>query len=172
LGDFGHAQYLGAQTTSFITPELYRAPETIMLGSWGTPVDVWAFGCLAYELLCSVPPFSRVHPTIPPDHFHIAQMIKYIGETFSVDVLREYKQSSPYIDMTSGNFIGNPTLRNGILRERFNVLTRRNNVPRHDMDGAFALIEQCLRLNPEDRPEVMKPLCTSSWLMELGPVDF
>lgn len=172
LGDFGHAQYLEAQTTAFISPELYRAPETIMLGPWGTPVDVWAFGCLAYELLCGVSLFSRVHLTIPSDHFHIAQMIKYIGEKFSVDVLKEYKEASPYIDMKSGNFIGNPTIRNGILWQRFNTLARNNNVPQHDIDGAFALIEQCLRLNPADRPDVMKLLCTSSWLRELGPVDF
>jgi hypothetical protein len=121
-------------------------------------------------------------------------MIKYIGEKFSVDVLKEYKEASPYIDMKSGmwlfveiqgfaawfnqnpisigNFIGNPTIRNGILRQRFNTLARNNNVPQHDIDGAFALIEQCLRLNPADRPDVMKLLCTSSWLRELGPVDF
>jgi hypothetical protein len=29
-------------------------------------------------------------------------MIKYVGEKFSVDVLKEYKESSPYIDMKSG----------------------------------------------------------------------
>jgi hypothetical protein len=31
-------------------------------------------------------------------------MIKYVGEKFSVDVLKEYKESSPYIDMKSGTW--------------------------------------------------------------------
>jgi len=71
LGDFGYAQYLEVQTTPFISP------------ARGTPMGIWLSPTL----------FSRVHPTIRPDHFHVAQMIKCVEEKFPVDVVKEYEEA-------------------------------------------------------------------------------
>ncbi|KAH8822953.1 kinase-like domain-containing protein [Flagelloscypha sp. PMI_526] len=157
LGDLGHAQYMEAQTTPFISPELYRAPETIMLGPWDTSVDLWALGCFAYELLCAAPLLSAA------SHYS-AGPFPYSSNT--------YKDAAVYLDVETGGFYRNPKMPEDYLRARFYHQAGRAGVAQHDMDGAFALIQQCLHLNPVDRLTVFHLLKPGSWLVESGPPDF
>lgn len=36
----------------------YRAPEVVKNGSYNNKADIWAFGCIAYELCTKTPAFS------------------------------------------------------------------------------------------------------------------
>lgn len=58
VADFGLVAVAEATGTSVGTAA-YMAPEQIEGGSVDPGTDVYALGCVAYECLCGVPPFSR-----------------------------------------------------------------------------------------------------------------
>jgi serine/threonine protein kinase len=37
---------------------LYMAPEIIKREVYDSKVDIWAFGCIAYQMLCGIHPFQ------------------------------------------------------------------------------------------------------------------
>ena len=61
LGDFGHAKIL-ENNDSFTLAEIknskYMAPEQITQSKSSLKSDIWALGCLLYELTCLQPPFN------------------------------------------------------------------------------------------------------------------
>ncbi|OHT07046.1 putative protein kinase [Tritrichomonas foetus] len=60
LGDFGSARNLisNKPLTEYVATRWYRPPECLMTsGVYGPPLDVWAVGCILYELLTGVPLF-------------------------------------------------------------------------------------------------------------------
>eukprot|EP01079_Euglenida_sp_SAG-EU17-18_P005436 gene5436-5443_t len=69
------------QTIKYGQP-LYQAPEVVSQGMYDEMADVWALGCVAYQLMCRVPPFNatgqavlhhkiinRAPPPFPADTF-------------------------------------------------------------------------------------------------------
>ena len=50
LGDLGSACWVRSHFSAKIGTRQYRAPEVLLLASYGPPVDVWATACLAFEL--------------------------------------------------------------------------------------------------------------------------
>ena len=50
LGDLGSACWVDRHFSPMIGTRQYRAPEVLLLASYGPPVDVWATACLAFEL--------------------------------------------------------------------------------------------------------------------------
>ncbi|KAL0235448.1 hypothetical protein GEMRC1_002030 [Eukaryota sp. GEM-RC1] len=60
IGDFGLARVLGEYSvarTNVGTP-LYMSPEQIQSCPYTSSCDVWALGCVIYELMSLVPPFT------------------------------------------------------------------------------------------------------------------
>ncbi|EGR30693.1 protein kinase domain protein [Ichthyophthirius multifiliis] len=60
LADFGYSkQHMddNVTTNSFCGTFQYMAPEFILKKAHGKPVDIWALGCLIYELITGNPPF-------------------------------------------------------------------------------------------------------------------
>lgn len=51
LIDFGSALYEHDEHEEIITTSHYRAPEVILGIGWSYPVDLWAIGCIMFELL-------------------------------------------------------------------------------------------------------------------------
>jgi serine/threonine protein kinase len=63
IGDFGLATSATLHATG--TPqgrgsEGYRAPEVLIKSTFSTAVDIWAMGCILYELVIGSPPFRNV----------------------------------------------------------------------------------------------------------------
>jgi NIMA (never in mitosis gene a)-related kinase len=60
IGDFGLSKLLGSQSdfayTGVGTP-LYISPEMVEEKPYNEKSDVWAFGCLMYEMATKHPPF-------------------------------------------------------------------------------------------------------------------
>ncbi|KAG6871840.1 hypothetical protein C0995_015879 [Termitomyces sp. Mi166 len=46
LCDFGEARMKEKFYTGLIQPAVFRAPEVFLQIPWGTPVDIWSFGCM------------------------------------------------------------------------------------------------------------------------------
>ena len=73
IGDFGFGKLLGAQqrALSCVGTPLYRSPELVRGEPYDNSSDIWALGCIVYELAALRPPFrgadleSRVKSAAP-----------------------------------------------------------------------------------------------------------
>jgi len=74
LIDFGSATYEEDEHEDIITTSHYRAPEVILGVGWSFPVDIWAIGCVMFELLCGDLMFN---PTNNAEH--LATIEHYLG---------------------------------------------------------------------------------------------
>jgi NIMA (never in mitosis gene a)-related kinase 2 len=65
LGDFGLARVLSAESLfaqTWVGTPFYMSPEQVDGLAYNEKSDIWALGCLAYELACLRPPFSGANP--------------------------------------------------------------------------------------------------------------
>nr|XP_026694893.1 dual specificity tyrosine-phosphorylation-regulated kinase 2 [Ciona intestinalis] len=53
--DFGSSCYEHQRVYTYIQSRFYRAPEVILGGRYGMPIDMWSFGCILAELLTGYP---------------------------------------------------------------------------------------------------------------------
>ncbi|KAK1542476.1 serine/threonine-protein kinase SRPK3 [Colletotrichum paranaense] len=82
LSDLGGAFPIDDPPRSVVTPVSLRAPEAILNEAFGTGIDIWSFGCLAYELitgaaLFELPPFGLSDQGIKDEH--LIQLTDIIG---------------------------------------------------------------------------------------------
>ena len=59
--DFGSSKYIdeGGKNTPYIVSRYYRAPELILcITNYGSPIDIWATGCILAELITRDPIFQ------------------------------------------------------------------------------------------------------------------
>jgi serine/threonine-protein kinase SRPK3 len=50
LVDFGNACWTYKQFTSDVQTRQYRCPEVLLGSKYSTPVDLWSFACICFEL--------------------------------------------------------------------------------------------------------------------------
>ena len=55
--DYGSSCYEHQKIYTYIQSRFYRAPEVILGGKYGMPIDMWSFGCILAELLTGYPLF-------------------------------------------------------------------------------------------------------------------
>ncbi|KAF8356086.1 hypothetical protein PRIPAC_97709 [Pristionchus pacificus] len=73
--DFGASCYENQQTYTYIQSRHYRAPEVILRSNkYGTPIDMWSFGCVVAELIIGYPLLSG-----EDEHDQMALMIELLG---------------------------------------------------------------------------------------------
>lgn len=53
--DFGSSCYEHQRIYTYIQSRFYRAPEVILGGKYGMPIDMWSLGCILAELLTGYP---------------------------------------------------------------------------------------------------------------------
>lgn len=90
LCDFGSTRQTSTSGpyTEYVSTRWYRAPECILTsGSYGPEVDIWAVGCMLYELVTSRPLFPGKH-----EIDQIARIHNVVG-TPSRDVLAKFRQN-------------------------------------------------------------------------------
>ncbi|EAY03124.1 CMGC family protein kinase [Trichomonas vaginalis G3] len=90
LADFGSARTTSdtGPFTEYVATRWYRAPECILTsGSYGPAVDIWAVGCILYEILTTRPLFPGKHQLD-----QIARIHNILG-TPGREVLSQFKQN-------------------------------------------------------------------------------
>ena len=90
LCDFGSTRQTSTSGpyTEYVSTRWYRAPECILTsGSYGPEVDIWAVGCMLYELLTTKPLFPGKH-----EIDQISRIHNVVG-TPSRDVLAKFRQN-------------------------------------------------------------------------------
>ena len=151
LTDFG---FFCKKTEQFNKPfgtRYYMAPEIILMGECSDKVDIWALGCMIYELLTGeilFDPHSSSHGST--DHHHLEMMILLCGE-FDKYFLRQTKNYK--------NFFKNDKLMNIIYTDDYRIPLNEkltNKMKQHNINNLnlVKLIASMLQLNPKFRPNV------------------
>lgn len=74
--------------TEYVSTRWYRAPECILTsGSYGKEVDIWAIGCMLYEMMTTKPLFPGKH-----EIDQIARIHAVVGSP-SRDILAQFRQN-------------------------------------------------------------------------------
>ncbi|KAF9553634.1 kinase-like protein [Agrocybe pediades] len=137
-------------------------PEEILGGLSGTSADMWALGCILFELLTGEALFDPIFQTkelgITKEESHLIQMIELFGE-MPVDVIK------------AGRFSGHWFTTDGRLRidtsyypiELKTVLER--HIVGEDLSGAAMFLEKMLKLQPNERAQP-RELMDDPWFSE------
>ncbi|GJJ15020.1 hypothetical protein Clacol_009293 [Clathrus columnatus] len=142
-----------------------RAPENIIRAECGKEIDIWAIGCMTYELITGESLF-RPQDTLglTPDESLLLLQFNVTGETLSKDTLDQSRVRDKFFN-PEGGFIKSSTNvypTDQSIKER---LTERcgGDLTERRINAAARFISDCLRLSPRDRPTV-KELRMHSWL--------
>ncbi|KIP04126.1 hypothetical protein PHLGIDRAFT_129704, partial [Phlebiopsis gigantea 11061_1 CR5-6] len=90
VADFGQAQRVGRPpTVDTFSAFSLRAPEVILRSGFTQAIDIWAIGCIAFEMLVGRWLF---HPVDGGDDWsleddHLAKMLEFTGEQFPASML-------------------------------------------------------------------------------------
>ncbi|KAI0044812.1 kinase-like protein [Auriscalpium vulgare] len=154
LSNFGYALCATEPTPSGdIGSFALRAPENIIRAECGKPIDIWAIGCMTYELLTGEvlfqPPAAGMDLT--PDESMLLMQYALTGETLDKTLVEQSRVKDRYFD-GDGDLIKaktNPypsqTIKSLLEQNTHSELTARQ------IDAASQFIGDCLRLNPGDR---------------------
>ena len=80
IGDFGLCSEEDEDYNDDFGTVYYRAPEVILLGTITRKVDLWALGCILFELLTGQILFDPSKKKYSRDFNHIVDMIRLCGE--------------------------------------------------------------------------------------------
>ncbi|KAJ6693037.1 MITOGEN-ACTIVATED PROTEIN KINASE [Salix purpurea] len=80
LVDFGNACWTHKQFTSDIQTRQYRSPEVLLGSKYSTPVDLWSFACICFELATGDVLFDpHSGDNYDRDEDHLALMMELLG---------------------------------------------------------------------------------------------
>ncbi|KAL6303400.1 kinase-like domain-containing protein [Sparassis latifolia] len=164
LADFGHAQICEEEVTNDVSPRAFRAPEVILQCGWNFKVDVWAVGCLTFELLTGsqlFTPEGNAAEGITADDDHLLRIMKIQGRPFPTEFLAESHNRDQFLN-ADGTLIRMPSKSDPrtiaeCIRDSKTMGDSR------ELVNAAAFIERCLQYVPEDRPDPIE-LLEDPWL--------
>ncbi|KAF9071153.1 kinase-like domain-containing protein [Rhodocollybia butyracea] len=152
LVDLGHAQRAGEQPTAagFSAPAL-RAPEVILWSDIGPKMDIWAIGCLTFELLVGRWLFDPedAQPDWSIEDDHLAKMMELTGRKFPETMLARAKERDRYFDK-NGNLLRIPDLVSVKLED---AMTNYNipGLPKNEIELAAEFMRDCLKFDYKER---------------------
>ncbi|KAI0632112.1 kinase-like protein [Trametes polyzona] len=167
--DLGQAQRAGEQpTVDEFSAYSLRAPELILHSDFGPKIDIWALGCLAYELLTGHWLFAPVEgESWSLEDDHLAKMLELTGERFTPAMLERAQLRSQYLD-EQGNLLRVELIPGQSIEAALAVY---KTMPESEIAGAADFIRACLRLDPFERASA-KELVLHPWLMKHSCADY
>ena len=130
----------------------YRAPEIILLGKTGYSVDIWAAGCVFYELLTGRILFDpEKDDTRTRDNYHLYYINSRCGD-FNVGFLKKTKEWKNYFtsDCKLKNFNSLEGISFENLLDKYNIKENKSEI--------LDLLKGMLTISPNQRYDVDKCL--------------
>ncbi|KAI0062438.1 kinase-like protein [Artomyces pyxidatus] len=130
-----------------------RAPENIIRAECGKEIDVWAIGCMTYELLTGQILFqSQPTTNLTADESLLLLQYAVTGETFDKTLIEQSRVKTQYFDR-EGNLLKAKT--SSYPRQTITeLLARHSDLSTNQIVAAATFIGNCLRLNPGGRMSV------------------
>ena len=127
----GFAKSLSPQMTDYVATRWYRPPELLVGAKYGTPIDIWAVGCIMAEL-------SDTNPLFPGNDEidQLVQIMKCLGD------LPDYLQAC---------FKSNPAFRNLLIPKIGKVEPNFNRYKAKLGEKGVDLLKKILVLDPNKR---------------------
>ncbi|KAJ3890276.1 kinase-like domain-containing protein [Lentinula edodes] len=141
LVDLGHAQRAGEQPTAAgFSAQALRAPEVILWSDIGPKMDIWAIGCLTFELLVGRWLFDPedAQPDWSVEDDHLAKMMELTGQKFPDTMLARAKERDKYFDK-------NVKLEDAMANYNIPGLTK------DEIELAANFIRDCLKFDYKER---------------------
>ncbi|KAJ3885396.1 kinase-like protein [Lentinula edodes] len=163
IADFGNAQFVGKPTFDEITAEALRAPETLLRGPWDEKVDIWTFGCLAFEFLCGRQLFKKRSYS---EHLldtvggHLWRMQCFTDEKFDVEQLKNSELGYTYFDASCQLKSRPPLLSHTVSK----ILASFNILDTEQLGTTASFLHRCLRLDPHNRASAEELLDDPFWV--------
>ncbi|GJE90008.1 kinase-like protein [Phanerochaete sordida] len=151
LVDLGQCQWAeGKPTVSQFSAFSLRAPEIILKSDFSPAIDIWAIGCIVFEMLVGRWLF---HPVDGEDDWsveddHLAKMMELTGETFSAEILARSPVRDEYFD-TQGNLLRVDELYFVKIQD---AMSNYKLLDQDEIALAADLVSRCCRLDPAARP--------------------
>ena len=144
LSDFGTFCYENESFNSDFGTRYYLAPETILKGDISYGVDIWACGCVFYELLTGVLLFDPSKTSkYSRDDFHLLRINEICGN-FPLNFIKKTKYWKDFFNKNGELLMCEPNKIN--MKE----LLKKHNV--FDcLDEIIELLEGMLQINPKKR---------------------
>lgn len=80
IADFGNSCPISDHLSTQIQTRNYRSPEVVIEANYGTPVDIWSIGCIAFELATGKVLFNpQPIENLSKNEIHLALMIQIFG---------------------------------------------------------------------------------------------
>ncbi|RDB25924.1 Serine/threonine-protein kinase SRPK [Hypsizygus marmoreus] len=165
VSDLGCAQPSNVHTFEAVTTPVLRAPELVLKGPWNEKVDIWAFGCLIFELLTRRSLFVyRPEGDVDAEMSHLWQILAFTCERMKREQVEASKLGTQYFNIPadpSGTFC---KLKRLIVRDRpFSELLKEYKVlSEEEVIATARIMQRCLRLDPKDRATA-KELLRDPW---------
>jgi serine/threonine protein kinase len=160
LTDFGFFCHNSEQFNESFGTRYYMAPEIILMGPCNDKVDIWAIGCMLYELVTGEILFDPHSDERGSTNFHHLEMIVNLCGNFNKHLLKKTEYAYKYfkkdtlIDIIYDNDF------NLSLVEKINNKLDAHNIKDVKLSQLLASI---LQIDPKNRPTV-KDLLKNEWL--------
>ncbi|KAL0960445.1 hypothetical protein HGRIS_005489 [Hohenbuehelia grisea] len=143
----------------YAMPTVLRAPEIILEHPWGKPVDVWAVGCMALELITGQQVFNIDRTAdLSFTEVHLARIADLVGP-FSPQFLSACRLRADFFD-DAGNLLRKPILsHHNSIAERIASAGLRD----EELANASAFVRRALSIDPSERPSA-SALLADEWL--------
>ncbi|KAK7029353.1 hypothetical protein VNI00_014607 [Paramarasmius palmivorus] len=170
LGDYGCAQPSNLHDARVINIAPNRPPEVWLDGKWDKPADIWAFGCVAFEIVTGRTLFmcSRAKTwNMSEPHFMLYQMSSKTGEFFTAELLRQWPGAINYFNPHNCSF---KSFVEGKEVEIYSLPLETSirdavDLEPSEIDAMAALMYRCLHLDPEARASA-EELLQDPWFLE------
>jgi serine/threonine protein kinase len=145
LSDFGTFTYEGEYYEESYGTRYYRSPENILVGKSSYENDIWAIGCILYELLTGQLLFNPDKDKDYDRDFHHIKLINELCGDFPLQFLKKTKDYKKYFDNSNLKFNKNLNFKEKVLN------TLNEKIPDHHIEIINKLFFSLLKINPSER---------------------
>jgi len=163
LSDFGFFCKHNEQFNKPFGTRYYMAPEIILMGDCSEKVDIWAIGCMIYELVTGEILFDPHSSDRGSTDFHHLEMIICMCGEFDKNIIKKSKHYKKFFKNDKLIGIKYSDDYKVPLVEKLNVKLKEHNINNINI---AKLIASILQLNPKSRPsvkELMGAVNTIQW---------